>query len=74
MSNYMTAQELAEMIECEPTSYACMRRYLKRNGWPFEPNLRGFPQVSRDYHRARMHGMIEATNDSAFEPNMAAFR
>lgn len=54
--NYLTADELAELIGCAPTSFACMRRYLERHSWPFEPNLRGFPRVSRAYHDARMSG------------------
>ena len=56
MNTYLTAAELAELIGCAPTSFACMRRYLARHHWPFEPNLRGFPQVSRAYHAARMTG------------------
>lgn len=55
-TNYLTADELAELIGCAPTSFACMRRYLDRHGWPFEPNLRGFPRVSRAYHDARLSG------------------
>lgn len=75
MSAYLTAQELASMIGCEPNSYACMRRYLKRHGWPFEPNLRGFPQVSRAYHDARMSGRLnEAKNDDFAEPDFSMFR
>jgi len=55
-TSYLTADELAELIGCAPTSFACMRRYLDRRQWPFEPNLRGFPRVSRAYHDARMSG------------------
>lgn len=33
-SNYLTAAELAELIGCAPTSFACMRRYLARNHEP----------------------------------------
>jgi hypothetical protein len=55
-TNYLTADELAELIGCAPNSFACMRRYLDRHGWPFEPNLRGFPRVSRAYHDARLSG------------------
>lgn len=44
MNRYLTAAELAELIGCAPTSFACMRRYLTRNNWPFEPNIRGFPR------------------------------
>lgn len=55
-TSYLTADELAELIGCASTSFACMRRYLERRQWPFEPNLRGFPRVSRAYHDARMSG------------------
>ena len=65
MSRYMTADELAELIGCAPTSFACMRRHLTRNSWPFEPNLRGFPQVSREYHDTRMSG--NTTTDTSVE-------
>lgn len=73
MSTYMSASELAEMIGCERNSYACMRRYLKKHGWPFEPNLRGFPQVSRVYHDARMSGIspAAASNDAIIEPDFS---
>lgn len=76
MSAYLTAQELAEMIGCEPNSFACMRRYLKKHGWPYEPNLRGFPQVSRAYHDARMAGRIsqDAKNDDFAEPDFSMFK
>lgn len=58
MNNYLSAEELASLIGCAPTSFACMRRYLERNTWPFEQNLRGFPRVSRAYHDARMSGSL----------------
>ncbi len=76
MSDYLTAAELAEMIGCEANSFACMRRYLKKNGWPFEPNLRGFPKVSRLYHQARMSGKLDkqAENDDFAEPDFSMFK
>ena len=75
MSRYLTADELAEMIECSPKSHACMRRYLKKHGWPFEPNIRGFPQVSRAYYDARMCGRLtEAKTDDFAEPDFSMFR
>jgi len=75
MSRYLTADELAELIGCAPTSFACMRRHLARNGWPFEPNLRGFPQVSREYHDARMAGSVPAvaTIEHGEEPDFSMF-
>lgn len=76
MSRYLTAPELAELIGCSPNSFACMRRYLTRNNWPFEPNLRGFPQVSREYHDARLAGSMPAaaSTDQGDEPDFSMFR
>lgn len=75
MNTYLTAAELAELIGCAPTSFACMRRYLERHSWPFEPNLRGFPQVSRAYHAARMHGLAApaTTQGPEAEPDFSMF-
>lgn len=76
MSAYLTATELADMIGCESNSYACMRRYLKKHAWPFEPNLRGFPRVSRAYYDARISGKLaqEPQNDSFAEPDFSMFK
>lgn len=76
MSAYLTAAELADMIGCEQNSFACMRRWLKKHGWPFETNLRGFPRVSRAYHDARMSGKLaqDAKNDDFAEPDFSMFR
>ena len=75
MNTYLTAAELAELIGCAPTSFACMRRYLAKHNWPFEPNLRGFPQVSRAYHAARMSGLATpvAQQGSDIEPDFSMF-
>jgi len=75
MTRYLTAAELAELIGCSPHSFACMRRYLARNNWPFEPNLRGFPQVSREYHDNRMAGSVAACADveECDEPDFTMF-
>jgi hypothetical protein len=74
-TNYLTADELAELIGCAPTSFACMRRYLDRRGWPFEPNLRGFPRVSRAYHDARLSGAAAPgpTSTVDVEPDFSMF-
>lgn len=75
MSLYLSATELADLVGCAPNSYACMRRYLTRNNWPFEPNLRGFPNVSRAYHDARMAGTRNpaAPQDQTTEPDFSMF-
>lgn len=54
---YLTADELAELIGHASTDFACMRRYLKRDAWAFEPNLRLFPRVSRASHETRLRGV-----------------
>jgi hypothetical protein len=75
VSTYLSGAELAELIGCAPNSFACMRRYLTRNSWPFEQNLRGFPCVSREYHDARMAGAVSAAalQDLATEPDFSMF-
>lgn len=75
MAKYLTAAELADLIGCAPTSFACMRRYLARYRWPFEPNIRGFPQVSRAYHAARMSGRagVLAAQGPEVEPDFSMF-
>lgn len=72
---YLSANELADLIGCEPNSYACMRRYLTRYHWPFEQNLRGFPRVARAYHDARMAGQsnVAAQLELAAEPDFSMF-
>ena len=74
-TNYLTADELADLIGCEPNSFACMRRYLERLGGPFEPYLRGFPRVSRAYHDARLSGTAATgpAPDVAAEPDFSMF-
>jgi len=59
-SKYLSTTELAEMIGCSTSSFACMRRHLQRHSVPFIPNLRGFPQVDRRYYDARMSGAVPA--------------
>jgi len=74
-TNYLTGDELAELIDCAPTSFACMRRYLERYNWPFEPNLRGFSRVSRPYLDARMSGTASPAEapDAGAEPDFSMF-
>jgi hypothetical protein len=53
---YLTPQQLADLIDCAPTSYACMKRWLTRNDWPYVVGLSGLPKVSVAYHDARLSG------------------
>lgn len=75
MGAFLTAEELANVIGCASNSYACMRRHLTRNGVPFIPNLRGFPQVDRTYFEARMRGTAQSVapeRAAEAEPNFSA--
>ncbi|WP_158214933.1 DUF4224 domain-containing protein [Herbaspirillum aquaticum] len=73
-NNYLGAHELATLVGCLPGSKACMRRWLDRNGWPYECNRVGFPLVSRAYHDARLAGAsVDVTQaEQRVEPNFAA--
>lgn len=73
MSKYLTRDEIAELVGCQARSLGCMRRWLARNKWPFETNIDGVPQVSREYHDARMSGSamhVRAAEEQ--EPDFAA--
>jgi hypothetical protein len=72
---YLSAAELANLVGCRTNSYACMRRWLTKNGWPFVVNLRGFPNVSRRYHDARMIGALklDPRYTSEDEPDFSMF-
>lgn len=73
MSTYLTRDELAELVGCQPTSKACMRRWLDRNGWPYQPNRAGFPVVSRRYHDDRLSGHRRDTKLTS-EPDFSGFK
>jgi len=52
-----------------------MRRWLKKNGWPFETDRNGLPKVRRDYYDARMLGTTPTiVSKLAVEPNRAIFQ
>ena len=65
--NYLSATQLAELIGCAKNSFACMRRWLDRNGWPYVKSISGFPKVSVSYHDARMNGT--AKSNMELEPD-----
>lgn len=71
-SRYLTRDELAELVGCQPRSLACMRRWLERNGWAHAVNIAGVPMVARDYFIARMNGTASAKHEHAEEPDFSA--
>jgi len=75
VSAFLSRDELAGLIGCQPRSLACMKRWLERNRWPYAVNIAGVPQVTREYYEKRMAGAVQpaASSDTEQEPNWAAF-
>lgn len=69
---YLTADELASLVDCKPHQVAVMVRWLERNRWPYVRDRRGFPKVARSFHDARMHGTAPA-GDAAVRPRRPNF-
>jgi len=57
---FLNCDELSALVGCLPSSKACMCRWLDKNGWHYERNRAGFPQVARAYYDARMLGRAPA--------------
>ncbi|TAM50176.1 MAG: DUF4224 domain-containing protein [Paraburkholderia sp.] len=72
MSRYLTRDELAELVGCQPRSLTCMKRWLERNRWPYAANLAGVPLVTREYYEARMNGAVPVAAITEQEPDFAA--
>ena len=70
---YLTAPELADLVDCQVNQYACMRRWLERNRWPFEQDRKGLPKVLRAYHDQRLQGQAPAPTASPAAANAETF-
>ncbi|MDR0249987.1 MAG: DUF4224 domain-containing protein [Burkholderiales bacterium] len=76
ITTYLTADELAELVDCRPNQYAVMSRWLEIHGWRYERSRLGLPKVSRRYHDQRMGVSETATipvGNLTHEPNYGAF-
>lgn len=69
---YLSSDQLADLIDCAPNSFACMRRWLERNDWPFATSISGFPKVSKAYHDSRLSGTSSATVVKEYELNLGS--
>ncbi|GJH31399.1 DUF4224 domain-containing protein [Paraburkholderia hospita] len=74
MNAFLSRDELAGLIGCQPRSLACMKRWLERNHWPYAVNIAGVPQVAREYYERRMAGAVHPATTAATEqePDFAA--
>ncbi|MFC3107441.1 DUF4224 domain-containing protein [Undibacterium arcticum] len=72
--NYLSANELAELIECKPNSKSVMIAWLTAHHWRFEIARSGLPKVARAYHDRKM-GILEGKTQAKYDdaPNRQAF-
>ena len=72
--NYLTASELAELVECKPNQRSKMVSWLTSNRWKFEVGSTGLPRVARAYHDRKL-GITEMKVQikHAEAPNLNAF-
>jgi len=73
-SGYLSADELAELVDCKPNQRSKMVNWLSTHKWRFEIGASGLPRVARAYHDKKM-GISEETTRSRYAetPNLSAF-
>ncbi|MGZ5201062.1 MAG: DUF4224 domain-containing protein [Telluria sp.] len=73
-SHYLSADELAELIDCKPNQRSKMIAWLVQRRWRFEISSTGLPRVARAYHDRKMGISEESTRTNhADAPNLDAF-
>lgn len=73
-SGYLTADELADLVDCRPNQRSIMIAWLQSHHWRFEVARTGVPRVARAYHDLKMgitEGKHRATHTET--PNLDAF-
>lgn len=73
-TGYLSADELAELVDCKPNQRTRMVTWLRERKWKFEVGSTGLPRVARAYHD-RMMGIIDEPKRQKYadEPNLKAF-
>jgi hypothetical protein len=73
-TGYLSANELAELVDCKPNQRTRMVTWLRERKWKFEVGSTGLPRVARAYHD-RMMGIIDEPKRQKYadEPNLKAF-
>jgi hypothetical protein len=74
MSDYLTAQELADLIGCKPNQRTAMNHWLTDNHWRFVVDKNGLPKVAREYRDKKL-GISTDSKPTKFDaaPNLQAF-
>ena len=73
-AGYLSASELAELVDCKPNQRSRMVTWLSSHKWRFEIGASGLPRVARAYHDKKM-GISEESTRSRYAdtPNLSAF-
>lgn len=74
MSGRLSADELAELVNCKPNQRCRMAAWLRKNRWKYEIDSTGLPIVARAYYDRRM-GVTEERQSAKYadSPNLEAF-
>lgn len=75
MSDYLTSDELSDLVGCQRNQRSVMAAWLTKNAWPYVVDRSGLPKVLRAYRDQRL-GMKADNADDRLKsgPNLDAFR
>lgn len=74
MSDYLSAEELADLVNCKKNQRAVMRGWLEENHWRFVLDKTGLPKVARAYRDKKLGVSDEKTSKKHSDtPNFPAF-
>ena len=74
MSDYLSADELADLAQCKPNQRCRMAAWLRKNHWKYEIGANGLPRVLKAYRDKKL-GMTEDKGSGKYAdaPNRQAF-
>lgn len=72
MSDYLSADELADLVGCKPNQRMAMARWLDREKWKWVPDRNGLPRVARAYRDMKL-GLANGSKKLEDAPNIDAF-
>jgi hypothetical protein len=77
-SNYLSALELADLVNCKVNQRKIMEEWLSTRRWKFELDKTGLPKVARVYHDRKMGISDEKSLEKSHQkyaetPNLSAF-
>jgi len=73
MSDYLTSNELAELVGCKPNQRALMRKWLSEQRWKYIEDRNKFPKVLRPYRDKKLGFSNGHENKLENAPNLKAF-